>query len=391
MAEQPQSGWLKRFSWHNAKVLWTAAIAGTVATIASILATAAAYRGAKEAGVELPPQPPAPLVVMMGDAPPVGEYVPTTGWVPDAGAIADNLNPVWTTQFDDTPAGRVFLGPDEDVYLWRSLRKVAARPPPWYPNLDQRDVGCCVGTANKHVLDVLLAGQIFNGTRGEWKPVAAEPSYALSRNEIGGGRISGDGSVGAWIVKADKEYGVVAAEVNGRHDLTTFSPARAREWGRAGCPDDLEPIARKHLVNGTALVKSAADAERAIRQFYPIIVCSSQGYRMERDATGRCLPQGQWMHAMAIIGVRTLNGRLQFFILNSWGDRAHTGPVVPDDAPVAGFWADASVVDGMLRQGDSFALSDAAGWPSRRIPIDWFIAAPSKRDPFTLREWSIAA
>jgi hypothetical protein len=83
---------------------------------------------------------------------------------------------------------------------------------------------------------------------------------------------------------------------------------------------------------------------------------------------------------MAITGVRTLpDGKVQFFILNSWGNSAHTGPVSPSDAPVAGFWADAAVVDDMLSQGDSFALSEVTGFPARKVPVDWFSLAEPKR------------
>lgn len=306
-------------------------------------------------------------------------YAPTQGWVKDDGAIAENLNPLKTTQFDATPAGRAVLAANEDVLLWRATRKAAGKASPWFFNVNQENVGCCVGCGFAHGVGILLGVQVAGGV-GEWKPVAVEAIYSLSRVEIGGGKISGDGSVGAWAARAIKEYGVVPMEVVGNHDLTTFSPARARSWGRSGCPDDLEPKAREHPVKGIALVKTSADVEKAIRQGYPVPVCSDQGFRMERDATGRCAPQGTWYHCMCAIGVRTLGGRTQFFILNSWGDDAHTGPVVPDDAPPAGFWADASVVDKMVRQGDSFALSDAAGFPERKPrPLDWDIRKTTPR------------
>ena len=143
-------------------------------------------------------------------------------------------------------------------------------------------------------------------------------------------------------------------------------------------------MARLHPVKGSALVKSWADVKRAIQQGYPVSVCSNQGFRMERDDTGRCRPQGTWAHCMAIIGVRS-GPNEGAFILNSWGDRAHTGPVWPADAPVAGFWADAAVVDRMARQGDSFALSDLVGFPSRKVPLNWFIVRPTIADPFAHR------
>ena len=72
------------------------------------------------------------------------------------------------------------------------------------------------------------------------------------------------------------------------------------------------------------------------------------------------------------------------FCLNNWGDQAHTGPTFPGDAPVAGFWVDAAVVERMVKQGDSFALSDAVGFPVRK-PNDWLIRA-NGRDEFANAE-----
>lgn len=384
MAEQPQSGWLKRFAAHNAKVIYTAALASLVASVASILATVAIYRGAKHEGVEIPAGATPPIVVMMQEGPQAAiEYTPTTGWVPDAGVIADNLNPAWTAQFDDTPAGKAFLG-DEDVFLWQAVRKVNNKGPPWYPNVNQESVGCCVGCGWKHCADVCQAFQILTGKRAEWKPVSVEVIYGNSRVAIGGGRISGDGSVGAWAKEAAERYGVAPMEQVNGVDLGTFSPARAREYGRSGVPATVNDVAKLHPVKGSALVKSWPDVKRAIQQGYPVAVCSNQGFRMERDDTGRARPQGTWAHCMAIIGVRS-GPNEGAFILNSWGDRAHTGPVWPADAPVAGFWADAAVVDRMVRQGDSFALSDMVGFPARRVPLDWFIVRPTIADPFAHR------
>ena len=55
------------------------------------------------------------------------------------------------------------------------------------------------------------------------------------------------------------------------------------------------------------------------------------------------------------------------------GDTAHRGPVWPADAPPAGFWIDSATVDRMVRQGDSYALADLQGFPTRRL--DWFFGA----------------
>src|SRR5438552_3544002 len=75
-------------------------------------------------------------------------------------------------------------------------------------------------------------------------------------------------------------------------DLTTFSPTRARDFGRRGVPADIAAAAKEHPVKGCALVKTRPDVKRAVLQGYPVAVCSDQGFRMERDSTGRCRPQG---------------------------------------------------------------------------------------------------
>lgn len=304
------------------------------------------------------------------------DYTPTMGWHRDEAQIGVNLDPIQTVHFNGTPAGRAILG-DEDVYLWEAVRKAASLPPDQYPNIDQGSVGSCVGAGSKHAVDTLQAVQIVNGTRAEWKPVSVEVIYAGSRVEIGGGRIRGDGSVGAWAAKWLSTYGVVPMEKIGDHDLTTYSASRARSWGRSGVPNDLEPTAKEHPVKGTALVQTWADVKRAIHQGYPVIVCSGQGFTMDRDKDGFASPQGSWNHCMAIIGVRG-GKRPGAFILNSWGNRAHTGPRFPATAPEAGFWADADVVERMVRQGDSFAFSDVAGFPSRKLP-NWWVKAPTGR------------
>lgn len=317
-------------------------------------------------------------------------YSPTGGWVHDADAIAKNLDPAQTEQFDATPAGRAVMG-DEDVFLWRHVRKVAGINDRQYPNVNQQSVGCCVGCGWKHACDIVQASAIASGQMFEWKPVSVEVIYGGSRVEVGGGRISGDGSVGSWAKDwCQSRGGLIPMAKYDAADLSQFSPSRAREWGRKGVPDQLEPDAKRHPVKGCALVKSWADAKRALQQGYPIAVCSDQGFSMARDQTGRARPQGSWAHCMCICGVRAAaSDRTEGgFILNSWGDSAHTGPVWPADAPVAGFWADASVIDRMLRQGDSFALSDVAGFPARRP--DWFIRAPAPKTDLFLSEFALA-
>lgn len=353
-------------NWKHVLAPWIVRLVAILA--AALLGAVGHWLGVDPRTIDKPVPLPVPL-----DPP---DYAPVFGWHRDDAIIADNLDPAKTEQFENTPAGMAALGED-DVFLWRAVRKAAGRDGPWYPNVNQQSVGCCVGTGWKHSADVCQATAIAAGKSFEWKPVSAEAIYAGSRVDVGGGRISGDGSVGAWA----KEYvsdraGIAAMQKYASADLTTFSPTRARDWGRRGVPPDVAAAAKDHPIKGCAVVKSWPDAKRAVQQGYPVAVCSSQGFAMERDHTGRARAEGTWMHCLSLIAVRGAPNE-GGFLLNSWGDSAHTGPVWPSDAPVAGFWADAGVVDRMLRQGDSFALADVAGFPARRP--DWFIRAPRAR------------
>lgn len=332
----------------------------------------------------MPPAPP-PIPIVFEQQPELvaGGTVYATGWAHDPELVAANLDPAKTLHFDTTPAGRASMG-DEDVYLWQHVRRVNNKGPPWYPTVDQKSVGCCVGCGWKHSTDVCEAVQISQGKAAEWKPVSVEAIYGLSRVDIGGGQMRGDGSNGSWAKAAVEKFGVVAMQKYAGADLTTFDPMRARQFGSSGLPADVKAAAMEHPIKGCALVKTWADAKKAIQQGYPVAVCSNQGFAMQRDATGRCRPQGTWAHCMAILAVRS-GAQEGGFILNSWGDQAHTGPVWPPDAPAAGFWADAGVIDRMLRMGDSFALSGMVGFPARRLK--WVVHAPLNplANPFARR------
>lgn len=301
------------------------------------------------------------------------------GWANDPQAVAESKARSPVVEFATTPAGKAVMAADAEQFLWRSVRKAAGKKEveAWYPNVNQQQVGCCVGCGWKHSTDVCAAVQIVTGGRNEeFKPVAVEVIYAGSRVDVGGGKLSGDGSLGAWANEWVKSKGgVVPMAKYSSADLTAFSPARARQWGSQGIPADIKAAAREHPVKGTAQVSSWEDVQRAIAQGYPVAVCSNQGFAGPdgqspgtRDKDGFCAARGTWPHCMCFIGIRD-GARPGAFCLNSWGDDAHRGPTYPADAPPAGFWVDAKTVDSMVRQGDSFALADLQGFPARNL--DW--------------------
>ena len=293
------------------------------------------------------------------------------GWVPDRDEVRAVSSTLPQPDFAATPAFReVYAGPD-DVFLWDASRKVLGR---LIPPRDQGNVGSCVAFGTASAIEHLLCVQAANGANEEYRDLAQEIIYGGSRVEIGGGRIRGDGSVGAWAAKFVVDFGVLPRGSFGRFDLRSYDVPRCREFGRTGVPDELEPEVRKHPVKAVSNVKSWDEARAAIRNGYPVIVCSNQGFRSMRDADGFCSPAGTWYHCMALVGVRG-GDRPGGFLLNSWGERFHGGPIGLGDPSPAGFWADVNVLDRMLKQGDSWAFSGVKGFPSRKL--DWYAGSKS--------------
>jgi len=320
--------------------------------------------GAIAARYGLPSNPqPAPLPVWLQ---------PPDGWVEDDDAVRAVQAQQPFRVFADTPAGRADDPLPPSVYLWDAQRKLTGKAP---PSGNQGPVGSCVSFGTARAIERTLAAQIVvkGGNADEYKALVEEVIYAGSRVEVGKGRIRGDGSVGAWAAQFAKDYGVVDRGKHGGYDLSAYSPERAREWGRSGVPDDLEPVAKEHPVKEITLVKTWSYAKKALASGYGIAVCSNQGFAQSRDANGVARASGNWAHCMALDGYHTEGGKEWGHIENSWGPDYFRGPVGWGDPPLSGFWADSATIGRMLAQGDSWAFSSVKGFPSRKL--DWFVRA----------------
>ncbi|HEY1186606.1 MAG TPA: hypothetical protein VGE74_03065, partial [Gemmata sp.] len=137
-----------------------------------------------------------------------------TGWVEDKDAVARLMGewaaagrPVTLAQ----AAPRLIASEASDdapVFFWLNELKVLGRR---LDTWNQGGVGSCVGFGNGREAQDLLLAEIAAGEPEQWPgaEVAPEVIYGGSRVEIGGGGISGDGSVGAWAADWLTKYGVV--------------------------------------------------------------------------------------------------------------------------------------------------------------------------------------
>lgn len=231
----------------------------------------------------------------------------------------------------------------------------------------------CVGHGYARADDLLTCVEIaLKGESESWQGYScSEWLYGTSRVLVGGGKIRGDGSVGTWAAKAISEYGTMLRKKYPEVDLSEYSGSRAKEWGsKAGFPNQLVELGKQHLVRGTAIVRSYEEARDMIANGYPIPVCSNQGFSDKRDEQGFSKPKGIWPHCMLFSAVDDNSSRPGLLCDNrSWGDNWNSGPT-RHEQPGGTFWVDAEVVDRMLKQNDSYALSDKDGYKKRVNDLD---------------------
>lgn len=293
----------------------------------------------------------------------------TPGWIDDPEAVAGIVDTLPEADAALTPISEMHEVP-ASAYLWDIARKVLGN---LLPPRNQGSVGSCVAFATVRAIEYTMLAEIAAGDPEMFASLAPEPVYAGSRVEVGKGKLGNhDGSIGAWAATFVRDWGILPQQILGEHDLTTYSEARCRRWGKDGCPDDLEQLSRSHPVRSVTRVSTWTTAKQALANGYGIAVCSNQGFKMVRNEIGECRASGSWAHAMCLSGYTTLaDGRELGRLDNSWGPDAHTGPVGPGDPGPEGFWADSSVIGSMLAKGDAWIFATVEGFPRRTIP--WLI------------------
>jgi hypothetical protein len=241
--------------------------------------------------------------------------------------------------------------------------------------------GVCVSKGWSWAVDGVKCVQIAQGRRelfptqpgGGPALCASEVIYAGSRVEIGGGKIWGDGSVGAWAAQYVSQYGTLIRGVYGQWDLTHEDDRIATSWGRRGqgVPDALEPLVKEHPIKTASLVQSYEEARDAIVNGYPVTVCSTVGFRMQRDSDGFAAAGPTWPHCMVFVAVDDAFRRPGLLCQNSWGPNWISGPK-RHDQPEGSFWVDAETCNRMLSGrsmggADSFAVSGYVGYPAQKL------------------------
>lgn len=285
------------------------------------------------------------------------------GWVNDPKAVEAVMqqlpfpvfNDVWSP-IKDTGKGKVLL-------IYDIIRQVA----PAFP-MRKQDIGDCVSHGAAYAVDGIKAVDIYLHKQfEEWiAETATEDIYAGSRVQIGGGRINGDGSVGAWAADYITKFGALARQKYGNIDLSKYDGGRARSWGRTGVPQELIPFAKQHPVQTVSRVDTYEQARDLLANGYTITIASMQGFSNRRDAEGFARPEGQWAHQMSLLAIDDEYKRPGVLVQNSWG--VWNGGPKRHDQPDGSFWVDAEVIEKRIfSQGDSWAFSGYEGFKPQNL------------------------
>ena len=118
-------------------------------------------------------------------------------------------------------------------------------------------IGDCVSWGMKHAVEYLACCDILvRGDAEEFHPVFAPYIYGVSRVQIGGGRISGDGSIGSWAAAGVMKHGTIFADKDG---CPPYGKDIARAWGKKGPDSKFLEVGKKYLVRSAAKVKTWDD------------------------------------------------------------------------------------------------------------------------------------
>ncbi len=278
---------------------------------------------------------------------------------------ADELQRTFAGQFPTMAQAAPYLmaadSPNDPILLYKAWRDVLGKDPA-YP---AQQIGDCVSFGHGHSNDLLQCIEISLGEPSVFQETDTEFIYGSAR-EVAGILGRQDGCYGSAAVKAMTTVGMVSRSMLGTDG--TYSGQRAKSWGLSGPPDTIKSEAAPYKLGSAANVTTWDELVAALRNGYPVTICSNQGFTLARDQQGFCAGRGHWGHCMFIAGVRF--DRPGACIVQSWGPDTPSGPTALDQ-PTFSFWADQSVISRILGEGDSWALSKSPAFQKRDLPPAW--------------------
>ena len=252
----------------------------------------------------------------------------------------------------------------EQPFVWDFAKRInGGQHLPTY----HQQVGDCVSMGAAQSGNYLTTYEMYRERKQEEMKLWYPPFiYGTSRVQVGGSRIHGDGSTGAWAAVAMSKYGILFTDDEG---VPAYSGDVAREWGRSGPPQQFLTKASTRIVHSAARLNSVAEIREALLNYHMVTIASGRGFQMQPvDYRGFKVfkPSGGWGHQMALIGWRD-TPFAGAYRLNSWGSGAHGAPA--HDEPPGGAWNLADDLEHELKQYkvELYALSIFDGFPKANI------------------------
>lgn len=196
--------------------------------------------------------------------------------------------------------------------------------------------------------------------------IATEPIYGY-RGHSGGGMNPTRAARFVSTVSGlhiRKDYGIV--------NLTRYNAQIGINWGARGVPTNVIEAGKVCHIETVSLVRTPEEARDLLYNGYGLTIASGFGFANKRDKNGMVKRSGSWNHQMSIIGMddtKQRHSECLFLIQNSWGPHWITGPKFPEDQPEGSFWITATILHGMIRDGESWVFSGTKGFPSK--DLDW--------------------
>lgn len=317
----------------------------------------------------------------------IGSQFRATGWVRNPDAVRQTIREMNRGRTFEQLASGLISSFNTDVhrFYWESEQQVLGGV---LPSWDQGQVGSCVGFGYGRAVQDVMLNEIADGEPEQYpgSEVAPEIIYGGSRFEVGGGQLTGDGSIGAWAARWVKDWGVVPRGQYGTLDVRQYNETTCRHLGGVGIPTDVENLARLHPITQVAQLTTEQGLWSALGAGKGVPVCSLQGFTTYRDSDGYCSLSGSWAHCMVYRGrfVHPLRGR-SVIEQNSWGNYLEGGgnpPVqyVKEDGsvgtfvlPEGCFCVELSVAAQSLADQDTFVLAGLTGWEDSGPETDDFM------------------
>ena len=246
--------------------------------------------------------------------------------------------------------------------IWEFAKRVngGQHLPTWKQESgDCVSMGCAQAGQYMSVFEIAIRGQeeMFK----YWYPPFI---YGASRVQVGGGRLRGPGSTGAWGATAMMKYGVLFNDDSG---VPTYSKRLADQWGaNPGPPGTMFEHAKDNLVGSAARLSSVSEIREALINYKMVTIASGRGFQMQPvNYKGHHVfrPEKEWPHQMCFIGWMD-EPFAAAYRLNSWGPNAHGSPL--NGEPAGGAWNLADDIEYEIKKYgcEVYALSLFEGFPA---------------------------